>query len=273
MTSAQALPVVRRYHEGWTSKNFDQSIELLACTLEVEVPINDYPTAQSFGQALRSFGSQVTSVELLSEMTDGDEAMLLYDMQVRQLGTLRVVEHFTVADGRITRLRQIHDTAAIRAASSPPPPEAAGGATISSSDAFTLELPFAVARGRVFDALTTRSGLAGWWTPLVSGTPSPGGQIELGFAGVDETIVMRVDHAQPPSNVTWTCLEHTGHPEWQGTTIVFELSHVNPDAGLLRFHHIGLHPALACYETCEAGWDHFLASLLSYAQSGKGSPF
>jgi ketosteroid isomerase-like protein len=117
MTSHQALSVVRRYHDGWTSKNYEQAIDLLAPTLKVEVPINDYPTAESFAQALRSFGNLVTSVDLLSELSDGDEAMLLYDMQVEQLGTLRVVEHFTVADGKIARLRQIHDTAPIRALS------------------------------------------------------------------------------------------------------------------------------------------------------------
>ncbi|MGH2869941.1 MAG: hypothetical protein ACRDNK_20530 [Solirubrobacteraceae bacterium] len=44
------------------------------------------------------------------------KAMLLYDMQVEQLGQLRVVEHFTIADGKIIRLRQIHDTAPVRAA-------------------------------------------------------------------------------------------------------------------------------------------------------------
>jgi SnoaL-like domain len=116
VTSAQALSVARRYHQGWTSKNYRQASDLLAATLAVEVPINDYPTVESFIDALRSFGDLVTGVEVLAQMSSGNEAMLLYDMQVQQLGSMRVVEHFTVADGKITRLRQIHDTAAIRAA-------------------------------------------------------------------------------------------------------------------------------------------------------------
>jgi ketosteroid isomerase-like protein len=119
--SDQTLSVVRRYHDGWTSKNFAQAIGLLAPTLQVEVPINDYPTAESFAEALRGFGALVTRVDVMSEMSKGDEAMLLYDMRVEELGTLRVVEHFTVADGKITRLRQIHDTATIRAASASQP--------------------------------------------------------------------------------------------------------------------------------------------------------
>lgn len=276
MTSAQALSVVRRYHQGWTSKNYQQAIDLLSPTLDVEVPINKYPTPESFAQALRSFGDQVTSVELLSEMGDAAEAMLLYDMQVRQLGTLRVAEHFTVTDGKIARLRQIHDTAPIRAWSRPP----ASGAVRHDNDLntpggsdYTREVPFAVAPERLFDALTTLEGLACWWTPLVSGIPTAGGEVEFAFAGLDEKIVMRVDDATPPSNVTWTCLTHTGHPEWQGTTVVFELEAPDDDAGLLKFRHLGLTPTLDCYETCETGWDHFLASLLNYAERGEGTPF
>jgi hypothetical protein len=80
------------------------------------VPINDYPTAEAFAEALRGFGSMTRRVELLSAMGAEDEAMLLYDLEVDGLGAMRVVEHFTVRDGRIARIRQIHDTAALRAA-------------------------------------------------------------------------------------------------------------------------------------------------------------
>jgi ketosteroid isomerase-like protein len=116
MSSHEALSVARRYHQGWSSGNYEQSIDLLAPTVKVEVPINDYPTAESFAQALRGFGEMVTRVELLSEMGHDTEAMLLYDMQADGLGQLRVAEHFTVADGKIVKLRQIHDTAPVRAA-------------------------------------------------------------------------------------------------------------------------------------------------------------
>ena len=116
MTATETLNLVRRYHDGWTSRSYGQAIELLAPTVRIEVPINDYPSVESFAVALRRFGDLVSNVELLCEMAAGDEAMLLYDMEVKGLGTMRVVEHFTVADGRILRLRQIHDTAAVRAA-------------------------------------------------------------------------------------------------------------------------------------------------------------
>ncbi len=80
------------------------------------MPINDYPTTESFANALTGFGGMVKGVDLLAEFAKGNEAMLLYDMDVDRLGKMRIAEHFTVADGRITRIRQIHDTAALRAA-------------------------------------------------------------------------------------------------------------------------------------------------------------
>jgi hypothetical protein len=116
MNSDQTLRVVRRYHDGWSSGNYDQAVNLLAPTLKVEVPINDYPTAESFAQALRGFGELVSTIELLAEMAIDNEAMLLYDMHVNGLGELRVAEHFTLAEDKIVRLRQIHDTAPVRAA-------------------------------------------------------------------------------------------------------------------------------------------------------------
>src|SRR5688572_4765136 len=94
------LEVVRGYHGGWTSGRFDEAVRSLACDLAVEVPVNEYPTKESFARALMSFGALVKRVTLLGEFADGDEAMLLYDLDVEGLGSMRVAEHFTVADGQ-----------------------------------------------------------------------------------------------------------------------------------------------------------------------------
>ena len=68
------------------------------------------------------------------------------------------------------------------------------------------ELVFETATDRVFDALTTLDGLAG---------------------------------------VVWTCPTNTGHPDWEGTTIAFDLRPTDCDAGVLSFRHFGLIPAYA----------------------------
>jgi hypothetical protein len=115
-TTRETLEVVRRYHQAWTSKNFDDATRYLASNLETEVPLNSYDTTEEFVQALVGFGQLVETVDLLAEFSRGDEAMLLYDMVVEPIGTIRIAEHFTVADGRITRIRHVHDTAALREA-------------------------------------------------------------------------------------------------------------------------------------------------------------
>ncbi|HYZ56258.1 MAG TPA: nuclear transport factor 2 family protein [Streptosporangiaceae bacterium] len=107
--------IIRAYYEAWTAKDFDRAVSLLAHGLTVEVPVNEYPDTGSFAAALKTFGSMTTKTELLSAMSAGTEGMLLYDMDVQGLGTLRVAEHFTVDDGKITRIRP----AGVRAGISP----------------------------------------------------------------------------------------------------------------------------------------------------------
>jgi len=116
MTTHDALSIAREYHDRWTSGDFDGAAALLARDLAVEVPINDYADRDAFAAAVRDFGSMVGRTELLCELGGPAEAMLLYDMDVNGLGPMRVAEHFTVSDGRIVRVRQVHDTAALRAA-------------------------------------------------------------------------------------------------------------------------------------------------------------
>lgn len=114
MNARAALDIAREYHRAWTGGDFDAAARRLAPDLDVEVPINAYGNATEFMLAVRSFGGAVTRVDLLSELGGDDEAMLLYDLEVPGLGGLRVAEHFTVSDGTITRIRQIHDTAGFR---------------------------------------------------------------------------------------------------------------------------------------------------------------
>jgi len=123
-------------------------------------------------------------------------------------------------------------------------------------------------RNRIFDAVGTLDGLRGWWTPLAVGAAEAGGELCFAFVGLDEHIVMQVAEATRPSTVRWKCITHTGHPEWQGTTIAFDIGE-----RALFFRHVGLLPELACYGACELGWDRYLASLVAYAETGAGAPF
>lgn len=114
--SDRARSIARAYHDAWTSRDFVRAADLLASDLTIEVPINSYPTKESFVQALAAFGAMVDRTDMLAEFASDDGALLLYDMHVGALGVIRIAEHFTVRSGRITRIRQVHDTAPMRAA-------------------------------------------------------------------------------------------------------------------------------------------------------------
>ena len=52
MSTADAtVDVVCGYHRAWTSKKFEDAVCLLAPDLRVEVPVNEYPTKESFAKA------------------------------------------------------------------------------------------------------------------------------------------------------------------------------------------------------------------------------
>lgn len=114
MSHASASQIARSYLNAWSEGRYEHAATFLAEGIVVEVPINTYPTKASFVEALITFGNLVTEVDLLAEMESGSEAMQLYDMRVAGLGTVRVVEHFTLDNGAVVRLRQIHDTAPFR---------------------------------------------------------------------------------------------------------------------------------------------------------------
>jgi uncharacterized protein YndB with AHSA1/START domain len=139
--------------------------------------------------------------------------------------------------------------------------------------AYARRVAFGSAPERVFDAVATLDGLRQWWTPRVTGSASAGGDLRFEFEGLEEHVVMHVDRMERSSSVHWTCVEHTRLEDWKGTRVLFDLAPRGPGGCDLTFRHVGLTPALDCYEQCDRGWDHFLASLVAYVDQGEGSPF
>ncbi len=260
-TANDALTTARAYHDAWTAHRFERATALLSDSLRVEVPINTYPTKHSFTTALAGFGATVDQVDLLAAIGDDQEAMLLYDLHNARLGTMRVAEHFTVSAGQITRLRQIHDTAVIRQAGLRP------ATATANPNRYNAMVAIAAPCDQVFAALTTLDGLAQWWTPFVTGTPERDGELRFRFDTVDEVIRMRVDAIAANRSLTWTCLEHSADPDWAASTITFQLAGTGT-CTTLNLTHNGI-----AADHVQRGWEHFLASIASYLETGTGQPY
>jgi uncharacterized protein YndB with AHSA1/START domain len=134
---------------------------------------------------------------------------------------------------------------------------------------YHADLSISAPLSSVFAAVSSVEGLSGWWTTSTSGSPEPGGELRFTFR--DGAAVMRVEE-RTPTLERWTCLGHSGQPEWEHTTVSFQLTAVNPGVTRLQFTHGGLRPQLDCYGQCSAGWNYLMRSLASYAETGTGYP-
>jgi uncharacterized protein YndB with AHSA1/START domain len=130
----------------------------------------------------------------------------------------------------------------------------------------------------VYDALTTPSGLRGWWTHDCDITSEVGDTIHFRFGPTHKD--MRIEKLEPRREVQWLCTgahigcaQFTHKDEWVGTRIAFHLTPEGDGRIRLNFQHAGLVPALECYDLCSDGWRYFLDSLLQFAETGHGTPY
>jgi uncharacterized protein YndB with AHSA1/START domain len=138
-----------------------------------------------------------------------------------------------------------------------------------TSEDFESTKTFSAPPEKVLAALRTPEGITDWWGPT-TGSADVGGTFEVSFQDHEQVIVLDVEPAEE-GQVVWTVKDTPLTPEWVGTTIVFDVA-ASGDGATLHFRHHGLTPRLECFDMCHAGWTHYLASLVSYVDTGEGQP-
>lgn len=133
----------------------------------------------------------------------------------------------------------------------------AGG---SDEEGFGVQITSEAPVADVLADLTTLDGLARWWTPDVTGSPAPGGELTFRF-GRGPT-VMRVEHVDPAGLVVWSCTACDAFDDWVGTTLWFDVRPRTGGGSVLAFRHVGLTPELPCFTTCRPRWEHHLRNLM-----------
>ncbi|MGK6352682.1 SRPBCC family protein [Parapedobacter sp. DT-150] len=122
---------------------------------------------------------------------------------------------------------------------------------------------------KVYAALTTQEGLAGWWTPDTLAKPEVGSVLRFGFEP-DYFKEMQVVALEPYSKVAWRCLK--AFEEWIGTTLTFELE-PHAKGTVLYFRHDGWAAYTKEFASCSYDWALFFRSLKSLCETGKGFPY
>jgi uncharacterized protein YndB with AHSA1/START domain len=124
-----------------------------------------------------------------------------------------------------------------------------------------------VAPERVYDALTTLDGLAGWWAEKTTGSTDVGGVIEFRFrpGGFD----MKVIDVEPGRHVRWEVV--AGPEEWIGTHVHWDLKQEG-DFTVVLFKHEGWAEPVEFMNHCSTKWATFLLSLKQLLETGEGAP-
>jgi uncharacterized protein YndB with AHSA1/START domain len=121
---------------------------------------------------------------------------------------------------------------------------------------------------KVYDALTTVDGLAGWWTQETKGSGAVGDVLEFRFPPVGG-FDMEVVDARPSERVTWRVAD--GPEEWIGTTIDWELRQ-DGDYTIVLFRHQGWEEPGEFMHHCSTKWGSYLLSLKALVETGTGAP-
>lgn len=137
---------------------------------------------------------------------------------------------------------------------------------------FTTTLVLDQTPQEVFDAI---NDVRAWWPGEIEGqTDVVGATFTYRYKDL-HTSTQKVTELVPGKRVVWhivtSKLDFVQHKdEWTGTDVVFEIAKKR-DKTELRFTHVGLVPAVECYDACSNGWSFCVNdSLRDLITKGKG---
>jgi uncharacterized protein YndB with AHSA1/START domain len=126
---------------------------------------------------------------------------------------------------------------------------------------------------RVYEAVSTAQGVAGWWTEDTTSTASVGGTLRSRFLSDDGREIGRMDYEmtqlEPNQEVRWRFTD--GPPEWIGTEATFQLTE-DDGMTILVFGHRNWREPVEFMAHCSMKWAVFLMSLRELVETGKGKP-
>ena len=134
-----------------------------------------------------------------------------------------------------------------------------------------MQFDVAAEPAAVFDALTTKQGLAGWWSTRAEVSSGIGQVVKVSFPDAPMTWDLRIVDSAEPDRLGWHCVG--GPPQWINTDIAFGLGKKPEGGTLVLFDHRGFAKADAMFRIVSYHWAHILGRLASYAETGKPAPY
>jgi len=126
---------------------------------------------------------------------------------------------------------------------------------------------------KVYAAVSTVEGVAGWWTKDAAGESRLGGTLHVRFHAPSGeelgTVTFELIELNPNKEVRWRI--KSGPKEWVGTDVTFSLSR-DGDCTLILFGHRNWREPVEFMAHCSMKWATFLLSLKELVETGKGRP-
>ncbi|OLE29128.1 MAG: ATPase [Actinobacteria bacterium 13_1_20CM_3_71_11] len=123
----------------------------------------------------------------------------------------------------------------------------------------------------VFDAI---NNVRGWWTGAIEGsTDELGAEFTYQYENLHKS-TQKITELVPGKKVVWHVTEAEinfveDKSEWKGTDIVFDIAEKDGKTEV-RFTHVGLVPAIECYDSCSDAWGYYVkSSLREFIANGK----
>lgn len=122
----------------------------------------------------------------------------------------------------------------------------------------------------VATALTTRDGIAAWWTDQVDFDDATGSTMELRFTVAPKPFQLRVDEANDRT-VHWTS---TGDfpPHWVDTTVTWTLTRDDSGGTTVHFNHDGWANDDGPFPSSAYTWAQLQGTLKTFVETGQPAP-
>jgi len=116
-----------------------------------------------------------------------------------------------------------------------------------------------------------------WWAKNTEGSTEKLNDVFTVRFSSGTFVTFEVTESIPGKKIAWHVKDCylpwlNNKTEWTGTTVMFEISPLG-DGTQITMTHVGLVPALECFDDCEVGWnEHFKESLLQLLTEKAGAP-
>ena len=143
-------------------------------------------------------------------------------------------------------------------------------AVSAAPDDYSYEMRVHAPLPQIIAALTDDALIRRWWTAATR-SERHDDDVRLFMGGDVPLVDFSIEHTAGTGAVTWAvtaCME----PDWIGTKPSFSVRPNSDGTSAIGFRHVGLVPALECFDQCYAGWNHFMPSLHQFLETGEGRP-